>query len=80
MSRAQTKPTANPEDSNLQQESLEKLVDELMKDQPNKAKVKKLSQQLGMTYSVDQMTQMNTVLSYMNSFYPRPTKVKQLES
>ena len=80
MSRAQTKSVSSLEDVDLQQESLEKLVDELMKDQPNKAKVKKLSQQLGMAYSVDPVAQMSTVLSSMNSFYLRPAKAKQLES
>lgn len=82
MSRAQMKPVAGSThaDPSQQQQSLEKLVDELMKDHPNKAKVKKLSQELGMAYSVDPMAQMSTVLTSMNSFYLRPAKAKQLES
>lgn len=61
------------------QKDLEKLVDELMKDQPNKALVKKLSRQLGMAYSGDDVTQISTVLNSMHTFY-RPTKPRQLES
>lgn len=76
MSKAKTK-TASAELE--RQESLEKLVDELMKDQPNKALVKKLSQQLGMAYSGDNVTQINTILNSMHTFY-RPNKSRQLES
>jgi hypothetical protein len=62
------------------QDDLEKLVDELMKDQPNKQTVKKLSVKLGMDYSVDPLIQMNTVLQSMNSVYLRPNRRKELES
>lgn len=63
-----------------QQEKLEKLVSELMKDQPNRQTVKKLTAELGMAYSVDPMTQMNTVLQAMNSVYLRPNRSEDLES
>lgn len=59
---------------------LKQLVDELMKDQPRRQIVKQLSEKLGMTYSVDPMTQMNTVLQSMNSVYLRPQRRKDLES
>lgn len=62
------------------QDDLEKLVEELMKDQPNRQTVKKLSTKLGMDYSVDPLTQINTVLHSMNSVYLRPNRRKELES
>ena len=62
------------------QKALEQLVDELVKDQPNKAVVKKLSSQLGMPYSVDSMTQINTVLHSMNSVYLRSNQERELKS
>ena len=62
------------------QDDLEKLVDELMKHQPNKQTVKKLSAKLGMDYSVDPLIQMNIVLQSMNSVYLRPNRRKELES
>lgn len=62
------------------QDDLEALVDELMKDQPSKQVVKKLSVKLGMNYSVDPLTQMNTVLQSMNTVYLRHQKDKELEN
>lgn len=62
------------------QQDLEMLVDELMKDQPNKNTVKKLSMKLGMNYSVDPLTQMNTVLQSMNTVYLRQQTKKELET
>lgn len=62
------------------QEDLEMLVDELMKDQPNKQMVKKLSAKLGMNYSVDPLTQMSTVLQSMNTVYLRQQTKKELEN
>jgi hypothetical protein len=63
------------------QRDLELLVDELMKDQPNKQTVKKLSAKLGMDYSVDPLTHMSTVLESMNNVYLRqPRKNQILES
>jgi len=59
---------------------LKQLVDELIKDQPRRQIVKQLSEKLGMAYSVDPMTQMNTVLQSMNSVYLRPQRRKDLES
>lgn len=59
--------------------ALAKLVDELMKDQPSRQIVKQLTSELGMTYSVDPMTQMNTVLQSMNSVYLRSNRRKDLE-
>ena len=62
------------------QQDLEMLVDELMKDQPNKNTVKKISTKLGMNYSVDPLTQMNTVLQSMNTLYLRQQPKKELEN
>ncbi|WII72731.1 hypothetical protein QJS83_02460 [Bdellovibrio sp. 22V] len=65
--------------SDKKQVALEKLVDELMKDQPNRQTVKQLTSELGMAYSVDPLTQMNTVLQSMNSVYLRSNRRKDLE-
>lgn len=62
------------------QSSLAKLVDELMKEQPNKALVKQLTAELGMSYSVDPMTQINTVLQSMNTVHLRSSRRRDLES
>jgi len=62
------------------QQDLEMLVDELMKDEPNKQMIKKLSAKLGMNYSVDPLTQMNTVLQSMNTVYLRQQTKKELEN
>lgn len=59
---------------------LKQLVDELIKDQPRRQVVKQLSEKLGMAYSGDPVTQMNTVLQSMNSLYLRPQRRKDLES
>ncbi|QLY25383.1 hypothetical protein [Bdellovibrio sp. KM01] len=60
--------------------TLEKLVSELMKDQPNGNLVKQLTSELGMDYSVDPMTQMNTVLQSMNTVLLQPNRRRDLES
>lgn len=62
------------------QEDLEMLVDELMKDEPNKQMIKKLSTKLGLNYSVDPLTQMSTVLQSMNAVYMRQLTKKELEN
>lgn len=59
--------------------ALEKLVDELMKDQPRRQLVKKLTEELGLSYSVDPVTQMSTVLQSMNSVYLHTNRRKDLE-
>ncbi len=59
--------------------ALEKLVDELMKDQPSRQTVKKLTSELGMAYSVDPLTQMNTVLQSMNSVLLPSNRRRDLE-
>ncbi|MGE9745481.1 hypothetical protein [Bdellovibrio bacteriovorus] len=61
------------------QVALEKLVDELMKDQPSRQLVKQLTNELGMPYSLDPMTQINTVLQSMNTVYLRSNRRKDLE-
>ena len=61
------------------QATLEMLVDELMKDQPRRQLVKQLTEELGMVYSVDPMTQMNTVLQSMNSVLLPSNRRKDLE-
>lgn len=59
--------------------ALEKLVDELMKDQPRRQLIKQLTSELGMAYSVDPVTQMSTVLQSMNSVYLHSNRRKDLE-
>ncbi len=61
-------------------EALEKLVDELMKDEPNNQLVKQLTTSLGLPFSGDPMTQINTVLHSMNSVYLGASRRKDLES
>lgn len=61
------------------QVALERLVDELMKDQPNRDLVKRLTTELGLEYSVDPVTQMSTVLQAMNSVYLRSNRRRDLE-
>ncbi|UXR65835.1 MULTISPECIES: hypothetical protein [Bdellovibrio] len=61
------------------QAALEKLVDELMKDQPSRQLVKQLTTELGMPYSLDPMTQINTVLQSMNTVYLRSNRRRDLE-
>jgi hypothetical protein len=51
-----------------------------MKDQPRRQTVKQLTEELGMAYSVDNLTQMNTVLQSMNSVYLQSNRRKDLES
>jgi len=71
----------NPADSNVEKKQrLEKLVDELMKDQPNRQTVKKLTSELGLAYSMDPVIQMSTVLQSMNSVYLASNKRTDLES
>ena len=60
--------------------ALERLVDELMKDQPSRQTIKKLTTELGLAYSVDPLTQMNTVLQSMNSVYLPSNRRRDLES
>lgn len=59
--------------------ALEKLVKELMKDRPSSQLVKQLTTELGLVYSVDPMTQMNTVLQSMNSVFLQSNRRKDLE-
>lgn len=65
--------------SDKKQIALEKLVDELMKDQPRRQVIKQLTSELGMAYSVDPVTQMSTVLQSMNSVFLRSNRRKDLE-
>ena len=58
---------------------LERLVEELMKDHPQKPVIKQLTSELGLDYSVDMVTQMNTVLQSMNSVYLPSNRRKDLE-
>jgi hypothetical protein len=66
-------------DQDLLRFRLEKLVSELLKNQPNRQMVKKLTSELGMAYSLDPMTQMNTVLQSMNSVLLRSNGSEDLE-
>ncbi|MGZ3774901.1 MAG: hypothetical protein ACXVCY_01070 [Pseudobdellovibrionaceae bacterium] len=61
------------------QRALEKLVEELMKDQPSRQLVKQLTSELGLVYSVDPVTQMNTVLQSMNSVFLQNIRRKDVE-
>lgn len=65
--------------SDKKRATLENLVDELIKHQPNQQVVKKLTSELGMVYSEDPVTQMSTVLQSMNSVYLRSSRRKELE-
>lgn len=65
--------------TNEKQVTLEKLVEELMKDQPSSQLVKQLTSELGLVYSVDPMTQMNTVLQSMNAVFLQSDRRKDLE-
>lgn len=56
-----------PENSSLKQELIEKLVDELMKNRPDQKVVRLLSNKLGIPYSQDTLTQMNTILMNLNT-------------
>lgn len=67
---------AQPENNKI---ALERLVDELMKETPNRQTVKQLSKSLGISYSVDPVTQMNTVLHSMNEVYLKTSGRKDLE-
>ncbi len=62
------------------QENLEKLVEELLRAQPNEQMVKKLSLKLGISYSADPLILMNTVLQSMNNVYLTEQRRKNLES
>lgn len=66
-------------ETETKQLALEKLVEELMKDQPSRQLVKQLTSELGLVYSVDPLTQMNTVLQSMNSVFLQANKKKDLE-
>lgn len=59
--------------------ALQKLVDELLKQNPRTQLVKSLTSELGMPYSGDPLTQMSTVLKSMNSVYLHPNRRKDLE-
>jgi len=54
---------------NRNPEDLEVLVQELMKDKPNAALVRRLSLKLEIPYSTDLVTQMNTVLQEAHGIY-----------
>lgn len=60
-------------------ESLGHLVDELLKDQPDQALVMKLTASLGIAYSEDNLTQMNTVLESMNKLCFNNEKQPEIE-
>lgn len=49
------------------QQQLEVLVEELMKNSPNKVKVKKLMTACGLPYSADPLRQISTVLNSMST-------------
>ena len=55
---------------------MESLVEELMKDQPNSQKVKKLSDALDIPYNPDVVTQMETVLRAMSPLIKKSAQPK----
>ncbi len=59
--------------------ALQRLVEELIKDEPQKPLIKELTSELGLDYSVDMVTQMSTVLESMNSVYLQSNRRKDLE-
>ena len=56
--------------SQISVESLEPLIDELTKDKPNSARVKKLMHTNGLEYSSDPIQQMSCVLEMMSDIAP----------
>lgn len=54
--------------------NLQNLIAELLKERPNKEKIKELMNQSGLKYTSDPIEQMSTVLSMMQS---TPIKMKK---
>ena len=54
--------------------NLQNLIEELLKERPNKEKIKDLMNQSGLKYTSDPIEQMSTVLSMMQS---TPIKMKK---
>jgi len=60
-------------------ETLKSLIQELTKDKPSQARVKKLMQENGLEYTNDSIQQMSTVLSLMSHFPVEAKKRKTKE-
>jgi hypothetical protein len=60
-------------------ETLQPLIEELTKERPNQARVKKLMQANGIAYSPDSIQQLSTVLTLMSQMSPGIQKPKSKE-
>ena len=64
-------------DPGLNAQEYKVLVDELMKDQPDQALVRRLMRKQGITYTQDPIAQMSLVLKSMGT---KPSKTKEPDS
>ncbi len=60
-------------------EALQSLIEELSKDKPNQARVKKGMAENGLSYTSDPIQQMSTVLTLMSEITPDVRKLKTNE-
>ncbi len=60
-------------------ESLEPLIEELMKDKPSSPKLKKMMMDQGLQYTTDPIQQMSVVLSAMAAMTPKIRRKKSTE-
>lgn len=62
---------AKVKDQDLSQEDLQRLVDEFLKDKPNKSFIKEIFQKNGLEYTGDTMAEMATVLGCISKSRPQ---------
>lgn len=60
-------------------ESLEPLIEELIKDKPNTMKIKKMMMDQGLPFTSDPIQQMSVVLTAMSSVAPQIRRKKSTE-
>ncbi len=65
--------------SKLTVESLEPLIEELIKDKPSSTKIKKMMMDQGLEYTSDPIQQMSLVLTAMSSVAPEVRRKKSTE-
>ncbi|MBX2995486.1 MAG: hypothetical protein KF681_11715 [Bdellovibrionaceae bacterium] len=63
--------------TSLAPDELARLVDELMKDEPDQKLIRSLMGKQGLPYSKDPITQMSTVLQSMDQNAAAPAKMKE---
>lgn len=63
-----------PDNLTVFSKELQGLVDELTKDEPNKAKIKKLMTACGLPYSTNPIHQLSTVLNSVSTSVPTSPK------